>query len=154
VGITKVPRLCVQRARSNAARACVPWLHNVGLVHDMWGFSLAAQAWPTALWWQHLGRGGSEFLPNSHPQVHTGALPGRSAAERCKRGHWLIWEQGRGDGQSRKLGLLLLVRDGSRCETRWGHQTTPAPVRVKTTRHPHPPPVAGLTFPHTRHPHG
>jgi hypothetical protein len=34
-----------------------------------------------ALWWQHLGRGGSEFLPNSHPQVHTGALPRRSAAE-------------------------------------------------------------------------
>jgi hypothetical protein len=111
VGITKVPRFCMQSARSNATRACVSWLHTVGLVHDMWGFSLAALAWPTALWWQHLGRGGSEFLSNSHPQVHTGALPRRSAVERCKRGRRLIWEQGRGDGQNRKLGLLLLVEE-------------------------------------------
>jgi hypothetical protein len=62
VGIAKVPRFCVQSAGSNATRACVPWLHTVVLVHDRWAFSLAAQAWPTTLWWQHVGRGGSEFL--------------------------------------------------------------------------------------------
>jgi hypothetical protein len=48
-----------------------------------------------------------------------------------------------------RLGMATGVKpDGG------GHQTTPAPVRVKTTRHPHPPPVAGLDFPHTCHPHG
>jgi hypothetical protein len=57
------------------------------------------------------GYGWQRISVDSHPQVHTGALSGRPAAEWCKRGHRLIWEQGRGDGQSRKLGLLLLVEE-------------------------------------------
>jgi hypothetical protein len=57
------------------------------------------------------GYGWQRISVDSNPQVHMGALSGRPAGERCKRGHRLIWEQGRGDGQSRKLGLLLLVEE-------------------------------------------
>jgi hypothetical protein len=35
-----------------------------------------------------------------------------------------------------------------------GHNNTPAPDRVETTRHPHLPPMSGIKFPHTRHPRG
>jgi hypothetical protein len=50
--------------------------------------------------------------------------------------------------QAAALGMAAGVKPGG------GHKNIPAPARVETTRHPHPPPVSGLKFTHTRHPHG
>jgi hypothetical protein len=94
---------CHKGMRLTTAHCCAG-PRPVGLLAG--GASMAIGSLATAPRW-----GGNEFLWNSHPQVHMGAHPGRSAAERCKRGHWLIWEQGRGDGQSRRLSLLLLVEE-------------------------------------------